>query len=42
MDRAGFEFFWLAKMWAELGWLIKSSTHGGSNRVGSGYLFWQL
>jgi len=37
---AGFEFFSLAKNWVGLGWLTKSSTHGGLSRVRPGYSFW--
>jgi len=42
VGRVRFKFFWLAKKWAELGWLTKSSTRGGSSRVGPDYPFWQL
>ena len=42
VDQVGFKFFWLVKKLAGLGWLTKSSTHGGSSQVRSGYLFWHL
>ena len=42
VGQVGFEFFWLTNKWVRLGWLTKWSTHGGSDRIGSGYPFWQL
>jgi len=42
VGRTRFEFFWLGKKWAGLGWLTKSSTRDRSSRVVSDYPFWQL
>jgi len=42
VDWVGFEFFWLAKKWARLGWLTKWSIRDGSSWVGPNYPFWHL